>query len=147
MKELDIGELSALAGVAPSALRFYEMKGLIKPIGRSGLRRQYPEYAVSKLQLIAAGQIAGFTLDEMATMFGEPHQRHIDRDALLSRAQQIDETVQKLQMLSMGLKHVAKCREEDQWSVLNSGAWWRGGYGWGVGINITDDILSRLFID
>ncbi|EMB4325700.1 MerR family transcriptional regulator [Pluralibacter gergoviae] len=113
MKELDIGELSALAGVAPSALRFYEMKGLIKPIGRSGLRRQYPEYAVSKLQLIAAGQIAGFTLDEMATMFGEPHQRHIDRDALLSRAQQIDETVQKLQMLSMGLKHVAKCREED----------------------------------
>lgn len=113
MKELDIGELSALTGYAPSALRFYEKKGLIKPIGRSGLRRQYPESALVKLQLIAAGQVAGFTLDEMAAMFGEPHQRNIDRDALLNRAQQIDETVQKLQTLSAGLRHVAKCREKD----------------------------------
>lgn len=129
MKELDIGELSALAGVAPSALRFYEKKGLIKPIGRSGLRRQYPESALSKLQLVAAGQIAGFTLNEMAVMFGEPHQHHIDRDALLSRAQQIDETVKKLQMLSKGLKHVAKCREEDPLEcaefrrVMSRGLW------------------------
>lgn len=113
MKELDIGELARRAGIPPSALRFYEKKGLIKPIGRSGLRRQYPDTVLIKLQLIAAGQLAGFTLDEMAEMFGEPEQRNIDRHKLLVRADEIDATVLQLQMLSQGLRHVAKCKEED----------------------------------
>nr|WP_286079661.1 MerR family DNA-binding transcriptional regulator [Enterobacter ludwigii] len=39
MKELDIREVANLTGVTPSALRYYEKKGLIKPIGRNGLRR------------------------------------------------------------------------------------------------------------
>jgi hypothetical protein len=33
--------VATLSGITPSALRFYEKKGLIKPIGRHGLRRQY----------------------------------------------------------------------------------------------------------
>ncbi|GER62548.1 hypothetical protein NMCA_14860 [Enterobacter ludwigii] len=50
MKELDIREVANLTGVTPSALRYYEKKGLIKPIGRNGLRRQYNEIVVNKLQ-------------------------------------------------------------------------------------------------
>ena len=38
---MDIGEVAKKAKVAPSTLRFYEEKGLIKSIGRQGLRRQY----------------------------------------------------------------------------------------------------------
>lgn len=71
MKELDIREVANLTGVTPSALRYYEKKGLIKPIGRNGLRRQYNEIVVNKLQLIALGQAAGFCLDEIADMFSE----------------------------------------------------------------------------
>ena len=109
MKELDIGEVAALSGIKPSALRFYEKKGLIKPIGRNGLRRQYPQSVLSKLQLIALGQAAGFSLDEMAAMFNPQGKIAIDRQQLQQRAQTIDETICKLQLFSDGLKHAARC--------------------------------------
>ncbi|MHA8113011.1 MerR family transcriptional regulator [Kosakonia cowanii] len=35
---------------------------------RNGLRRQYPQSVLNKLQLIALGQAAGFSLDEMAAI-------------------------------------------------------------------------------
>ncbi|MFD0637979.1 MerR family DNA-binding transcriptional regulator [Catenulispora yoronensis] len=38
---LDIGEVAARSGLAPSALRFYEQRGLIESTGRNGLRRTY----------------------------------------------------------------------------------------------------------
>lgn len=39
MRELDIAEVARRAGLAASALRYYEEKGLVQPIGRRGLRR------------------------------------------------------------------------------------------------------------
>jgi len=112
-KELDIGEIAALAGVTPSALRYYEKKGLIKPVGRNGLRRQYHENVLSKLQLIALGQAAGFTLDEIASMFGTEGKIALDRERLNQRSREIDATIRKLQLLSRGLKHVAQCTQPE----------------------------------
>lgn len=113
MKELDIGQVAKLSGVVPSTLRFYEKKGLIRPIGRHGLRRQYHEDVLNKLQLIALGQIAGFTLDEMAGMFDAQGKITLDREKMHRRAQQIDSTIRRLKLLSSGLKHVAKCTEPE----------------------------------
>ncbi|GDX06282.1 helix-turn-helix domain-containing protein [Buttiauxella sp. A111] len=113
MKELDIGQVAKLSGVAPSKLRFYEKKGLIRSVGRNGLRRQYSENVLNKLQLITLGQTAGFTLDEMAGMFGTPDKVSIDREKLHNRAQEIDRTIRKLRILSQGLKHAAKCTAQD----------------------------------
>ncbi|WP_117085757.1 MerR family transcriptional regulator, partial [Klebsiella pneumoniae] len=98
MKALDIRQIADLSGVTPSALRYYEKKGLIQPIGRNGLRRQYHENVLNKLQLIALGQAAGFTLDELAAMFGSQAGVTIDRGLLLQRAKEIDATVRKLQL-------------------------------------------------
>ena len=97
----------------PSALRYYEKKGLIQPVGRNGLRRQYHENVLNKLQLIALGQAAGFTLDELAAMFGSQAGVTIDRGLLLQRAKEIDATVRKLQLLSRGLKHAARCTQPE----------------------------------
>lgn len=113
LKELDIGQVAKLSGVLPSKLRYYEKKGLIRSVGRNGLRRQYSENVLNKLQLIALGQVAGFTLDEMAGMFGTQDKLDIDREKLHRRAQEIDKTVRKLQMLSQGLKHAAKCTAQE----------------------------------
>lgn len=113
MKALDIREIADLSGVTPSALRFYEKKGLIKPIGRNGLRRQYHENVLTKLQLIALGQAAGFTLDEIATMFSTEGKMTIDREQLHQRAKEIDSTIRRLQLLSQGLKHAARCTEPE----------------------------------
>jgi MerR family regulatory protein len=41
VKSLDIGDVAKHAGVPPSTLRFYEEKGLSRPIGRRGLRRTF----------------------------------------------------------------------------------------------------------
>lgn len=109
VKELDIGEVAALSGIKPSALRFYEKRGLIKPIGRNGLRRQYPQSVLSKLQLIGLGQAAGFSLDEMAAMLNPQGKVAINREQLQQRAKAIDETICKLQLFSEGLKHAARC--------------------------------------
>ena len=35
---LDIAEVAERCGLAPSALRFYEKRGLVSPAGRNGLR-------------------------------------------------------------------------------------------------------------
>ncbi|MDM4217504.1 MerR family transcriptional regulator [Klebsiella pasteurii] len=113
MKALDIRQIADLSGVTPSALRYYEKKGLIQPIGRNGLRRQYHENVLYKLQLIALGQAAGFTLDELAAMFGSQAGVTIDRGLLLQRAKEIDATVRKLQLLSRGLKHAARCTQPE----------------------------------
>ena len=57
---MDIAEVAKKAHVATSTLRFYEEKGLIKSIGRHGLRRQYAKQVLDQLALIALGRAAGF---------------------------------------------------------------------------------------
>lgn len=109
MKELDIRHVADLTGITPSALRYYEKKGLIKPVGRNGLRRQYNENVINKLQLISLGQAAGFSLSEIATMFSSEGVLSLDRLQLLQRAKETDDTIRKLRLLSRGLKHVACC--------------------------------------
>ena len=41
MRNLDIGEVAKQAGLPPSTLRYYEEKGLIRSVGRRGLRRAF----------------------------------------------------------------------------------------------------------
>lgn len=113
MKVLDIRDIADLSGIAPSALRYYEKKGLIQPVGRNGLRRQYHENVLNKLQLISLGQVAGFSLDEMAEMFNAEDKVAIDRERLYQRAKEIDGTIRRLELLSRGLKHVARCTQPE----------------------------------
>ena len=68
MRNLDIAEVAQKSGLPASALRFYEERGLIKSIGRRGLRRVFPAGVVERLALIALGRSAGFSLGEIAGM-------------------------------------------------------------------------------
>ena len=70
-KVLDIGEVAKLSGLPPSTLRFYEEKGLIRSLGRSGLRRLFDHRILERINFIAIGQQAGFELDEVAAMFAK----------------------------------------------------------------------------
>ena len=109
MRDLDIGEVTRRTGVPPSALRFYEDKGLIASHGRRGLRRQYPEAVLDRLALIALGQSAGFALDELARMFGTEARPRVDRALLASKADELDRTIRRLIALRKGLRHAARC--------------------------------------
>src|SRR5215218_2328731 len=97
MNDMDIAEVARRSGIPASALRFYEEKGLIASTGRSGLRRTFASGVLDQLSLIALGQAAGFSLDEIKEMFSADGRTHIDRQALKGKADDIDATIRRLQ--------------------------------------------------
>jgi MerR family redox-sensitive transcriptional activator SoxR len=60
--ELTIGELAVRSGAAPSALRFYESRGLITSRRTGGNQRRYDRAALRRIALIQAGRAAGIPL-------------------------------------------------------------------------------------
>ena len=110
MQELDIGQVAERAGVPASTLRYYEEKGLIRAIGRHGLRRVFDARVLDRLALIALGRAAGFSLAEIGAMFTPDGQPRIDRQALAAKAGDIDRTIRQLSAMRDGLRHAAACR-------------------------------------
>jgi MerR family redox-sensitive transcriptional activator SoxR len=62
---LTIGEVSARAGFAPSALRFYEREGLITGSRTDGGQRRYARSVLRRLAFVRAAQNIGLSLDEI----------------------------------------------------------------------------------
>ena len=109
MRNLDIAEVAEVCRLPASALRFYEEKGLIKSIGRRGLRRVYAAGVVERLALIALGRAAGFSLEEIAAMFAPDGRPRIDREVLTAKAADMDRQIRRLTALRDGLRHAAAC--------------------------------------
>ena len=106
---MDIAEVSKRSGVPASALRFYEAKGLIASTGRHGLRRLFGADVLERLALIALGRSAGFTLEEIAGMFAADGRPRIDREQLVAKADELDQTIGRLAAMRDGLRHAAAC--------------------------------------
>ena len=70
MAELSIGQVAQRAGIAASAIRFYESEGLIAAPPRKGGRRVYDEKVVERLALIDLAKKAGFTIGEIKRLLG-----------------------------------------------------------------------------
>jgi MerR family transcriptional regulator, redox-sensitive transcriptional activator SoxR len=62
---MKIGEVARLAGIQPSAIRYYERIGLLRPAHRASGRRQYEPSVVDQLTLIQLGVRLGFSLDDL----------------------------------------------------------------------------------
>lgn len=107
--ELDIAEVARRSGLPASTLRYYEEKGLIAPIGRHGLRRQYAAGVLERLALITLARAAGFSLDEIGPMFAADGRPRIDRTALAAKAGALDATIRRLTAMRDGLRHAAAC--------------------------------------
>jgi DNA-binding transcriptional MerR regulator len=109
MRDLDIADVARRAGVPVSTLRFYEEKGLIKSVGRRGLHRLFDPGVVERLGLIALGRAAGFSLAEIADMFGTDGRPRIDRLKLAAKAEELDQTIGTLRVMRDGLRHAVAC--------------------------------------
>jgi DNA-binding transcriptional MerR regulator len=109
MNDLDIAEVARRSGVPASALRFYEEKGLIVSVGRRGLRRLFDPAVLQRLALIALGRSAGLSLDEIKQMFAPDGRPRIDRQLLADKADELDQTIRKLEAMRNGLRHAAAC--------------------------------------
>jgi len=102
-QSLSIGEVAHMAGLRPSAIRYYERVGLLPEARRVGGRRSYDESILQRLAVIRLGQRAGFTLEEVRTLWeGFPpstspserwsslaREKLLEVDAVIERAEQM----------------------------------------------------------
>ena len=111
---LTIAEVSRRSGVAASALRFYEERGLIKSERAGSGHRRYPRSVLRRIAFIVFAQRMGLTLEEVGTELGKlPENRVPERSdwAKLSGSwtERIDERIAELKRLREGLTACIGC--------------------------------------
>ena len=67
---MKIGDVAKRAGIRPSAVRYYERIGLLRPVARVSGRRQFGSGVVDRLAFIQIGVRLGFSLDELRELLG-----------------------------------------------------------------------------
>ena len=111
---LTIGEVSRRSGVASSALRFYEERGLIASERAGSGHRRYPRPVLRRIAFIVFAQRVGLTLDEIGAELTKlpPHRAPTRRDwAKLSGTwrSRIDQRIAELERLKAGLTECIGC--------------------------------------
>ena len=105
---MDIGEVSKISKLPVSTIRFYEEKGLIRAVGRKGLRRYFAKDVIEKLALSALGRNVGLSLDDIGAMFTADG-LVVDRGCLLDKAEILDKKIAEMSAMRDGLRHAAAC--------------------------------------
>ncbi len=111
---LTISEVSRRSGVAASALRFYEEKGLIKSERAGSGHRRYQRVVLRRNAFIVFAQRIGMTLDEVGIELAKLPQGRVPEGndwAKLSSSWtgRIDERIAELQRLRAGLTGCIGC--------------------------------------
>jgi MerR family redox-sensitive transcriptional activator SoxR len=111
---LTISEVARRSGVAASALRFYEERGLIRSERSGSGRRRYQRAVLRRIAFIVFAQRMGLTLEEIGAELSKlPSNRAPDREdwAKISGAwtRRIDERIAELQRLRAGLTRCIGC--------------------------------------
>ena len=129
MSDMSIGEVGRLAGLAPSAIRYYEQLGLIPRPARSGGKRRYDASVLEWLSLIALAREAGFTMAEIKRLVTgfTPGTRPAARwqELATRKLAEIDAMVARAERMRAVLRVALDCgcfRLEDCATLLEAGA-------------------------
>ncbi|MBA2262954.1 MAG: redox-sensitive transcriptional activator SoxR [Solirubrobacterales bacterium] len=111
---LTIGEVSRRSGVASSALRFYEERGLIVSERAGSGHRRYPRPVLRRIAFIVFAQRIGLTLDEIGRELAKlpPDRAPTRRDwSRLSGGwtARIEQRIAELERLKDGLTECIGC--------------------------------------
>jgi MerR family transcriptional regulator, redox-sensitive transcriptional activator SoxR len=111
---ITIGELARRAGLAPSAIRFYERVGLIASQRTEGGQRRFRRDVLRRLAFIRVAQRVGLSLDEIArALEALPPDRAPSRGdwQRMTRGwrERIDERISLLEALRGGLSECIGC--------------------------------------
>lgn len=111
---LTIGEVSRRSGTAPSALRYYESRGLVSAVRTTGGHRVFHRSVLRRLAFVRAAQNVGLSLEEiadaLATLPSGRTPTRADWARLSARWQQrLDEQIANLVALRDGLTACIGC--------------------------------------
>jgi MerR family redox-sensitive transcriptional activator SoxR len=111
---LSIRDVSKRSGVAASALRYYEERGLLRSERSGAGHRRYPRSVLRRIAFIVFAQRVGLTLDEIGAELEKlgPDRTPTGRDwARLSKTwrARIDERIAELERLRAGLTQCIGC--------------------------------------
>lgn len=62
---LTIGDIAERTGLAPSAIRFYEERGLVFPFRNAGGQRRYDRADIRRLSFVMISQGLGFSIEDI----------------------------------------------------------------------------------
>ena len=126
LKPWTIGELARRTGVATSALRFYEERGLIRAERNASGHRRYPRAVARRVAFIIFAQRLGLTLEEIRAELDKLPTDRIptgeDWDRLTQTwSARIAERIAELERLRRGLTDCigCGCLSLDRCKVLN----------------------------
>jgi MerR family redox-sensitive transcriptional activator SoxR len=135
---LTIGEVSKRSGVAASALRFYERRGMIASTRTDGNQRRYDRAVLRRIAFIQAGRAAGISLERIGAALAKlPSRRSPTREdweRLSNRwRDDLDARIETLQALrerlntciGCGCLSIDKCdllNPDDEAAALGAGA-------------------------
>jgi MerR family redox-sensitive transcriptional activator SoxR len=107
-----IGEVARRAGVRVSRIRYYEDIGLLPPAERVAGQRRYDESVLRRLSVIAVGQRAGLSLDEIRELLA-PHDDPLSvplRELARQRLPEIDGLIRDARRVRRWYEQAADCR-------------------------------------
>lgn len=106
---LTIGEVAAHAGLATSAVRYYERRGLLEADARESGQRRFREATLRRLVFIGMLQDAGLSLDDIEVILGAStvdEWKAVARERLVA----LDAEIERLQRARAYLDGALLCR-------------------------------------
>jgi MerR family redox-sensitive transcriptional activator SoxR len=125
---LTISEVSRRSGVAASALRFYEEKGLIKSERIGSGHRRYPRAVLRVVAFIVFAQRIGLSLEEIGAELAKLPDDRVPEGSDWAKlsggwTSRIDERIAELERLRAGLTECigCGCLSLEKCGLVNSG--------------------------
>ena len=109
---LTIGQVAAEAGVASSAIRYYERRGVLPQPDRVAGQRRYGRGTVERLGIIDTAQRAGFSLDEISGLLqGADDGRASERLRKLARRKlpEVEARIERAEAMRRWLEAAGDC--------------------------------------
>lgn len=119
---LTIGEVAHLVGVATSALRYYERRGLVTADARASGQRRYGWSTVRRLVFVQMLQDAGLSLDDIEGVLAADDNASW-KDIARQRLDQLDDEITRLRHSRELLAGALLCRFDhplDECQIMNA---------------------------
>lgn len=114
------GEFAKLSGVSTRTIRFYDEKGLLKPVdySESGYR-YYDKDSFARLQKILMFKYLGFSLEQIvALMKNDLHNREAMKHSLAKQRHLLITKQKEIAHFLEAIDIAETCNEEDDWNTL-----------------------------